>query len=297
MKRVFPLLLCVFIVAMASCQVAGPKTADFSSPVAGEVKPWTNLKFRNDSADFQFMVIADRTGACRKGVFAKACDRVNLLQPEFVMCIGDLINGSTTDKKVLKTEWDEFDGIVKKLEMPFFYIAGNHDIGNPVMAEIWGSRYGPEYYHFVYKNVLFLCLCTEDQRPGNISDTQVEYVQKTLKANKDVRWTFIFMHQPLYQGLGEKWKAIETALGERQHTVFAGHCHSYSMFKKANGTYIRMATTGGGSPLQGPRAGTFDHVAWVTVTPKGPRIANLMLNGIYGEDVKKEAQPPAPPAK
>ncbi len=284
MRRIPILSLCIFVFALAGCQTTG-----FYSPVSGEATPWTNLNFRNNPADFQFAVMADRTGGCRPGVFEKACDKLNLLQPEFVMCVGDLIEGGTTDRNVLKMQQDEFDGIVGKLEMPFFHVAGNHDIGNPVMAETWRDRYGREYYYFIYKNVLFLCLCTEDERPGNISDAQVEYFEKALDAHKDVRWTFLFMHEPLYQTPGEPWQAIEAALGDRPFTVFAGHMHTHAIMKKGNGTYIRMATTGAGSPLQGPAAGTFDHIVWVAMTPQEPRIANMMLDGILGEDVIAEA--------
>ncbi len=284
MRRILVFQLCIFVFALAGCGTTG-----FSSPVTGEATPWTHLNFRNNPADFQFAVMGDRTGGCRLGIFAKACDRLNLLQPEFVICVGDLIEGATADKNVLKTQRDEFDGIVGKLEMPFFYVVGNHDIGNPVMAETWRSRYGREYYYFIYRNVLFLCLCTEDDRPGNISDVQVEYFKNAIQANKDVRWTFLFMHQPLYQAPGGPWQAIEAALGDRPFTVFAGHLHTHAIMKRGNGTYIRMATTGAGSPLQGPMTGTFDHVIWVTMAPEGPRIANIMLNGIFGEDVVAEA--------
>ena len=45
--------------------------------------------------------------------------------------------------------------------MPFFYLPGNHDVGNDVADEIWDELYGVRYYSFVYKNVLFLCLNTQ----------------------------------------------------------------------------------------------------------------------------------------
>ena len=56
------------------------------------------------------------------------------------------------------------------------YVPGNHDISNQVMAADWDRRFGSSYYHFVYRDVLFLCLNTEDQKPSNISEKQIEYV-------------------------------------------------------------------------------------------------------------------------
>jgi hypothetical protein len=40
--------------------------------------------------------------------------------------------------------------------------------------------------------------------------------------------------------------------------------------------------------LRGPLFGQFDHVVWVTMTDAGPRIANLLLEGIWDEDVRTE---------
>jgi len=49
-----------------------------------------------------------------------------------------------------------------------------------------------------------------------------------------------------------------------------------------------LATTGGGSKLRGRAFGEFDQVAWVTMTDHGPRIANLLLDGIWNEDALTE---------
>ena len=99
-----------------------------------------------------------------------------MLQPEFVMSVGDLIEGYTEDTVELERQWEEFEGFVDQLEMPFFYVPGNHDITNKVMQDLWKEHFGPTHYHFVYKDVLFLCLDSEDQYRGagrgSISDEQ-----------------------------------------------------------------------------------------------------------------------------
>src|SRR6516162_6552026 len=58
-------------------------------------KPWTSLDLDAASDDFHFAVVSDRTGAERKGVFPKAVAQLNLLQPRFVVSVGDLIEGYT----------------------------------------------------------------------------------------------------------------------------------------------------------------------------------------------------------
>jgi len=251
--------------------------------------PWTHLEFKNNPEHFQFLIVTDRTGGHRPGVFEDAVRKINLLQPEFVVSVGDLIEGYTEELEQLETEWEEFNSFVERLEMPFFYVPGNHDISNPVMAELWKERLGRSYYHFVYGDVLFLCLNSEDPPFSQISEKQRAYIRETLDANADVRWTLVFVHKPLWTIEEDSgWDEVEAMLADRPHTVFAGHYHNYMKHVRNDGkaNYFVLATTGGGSQLRGPAYGEFDHVVWVTMTDQGPRIANLMLEGIHDEDIR-----------
>lgn len=255
--------------------------------------PWTSLDLNNNPKNFQFAIVTDRTGGHRPGVFMDAINKLNLLQPEFVMSVGDLIEGYTEDIDELNRQWDEFDSFVQQLDMPFFYLPGNHDITNQTMEDLWKKRLGPTYYHFVYNNVLFLALNSEDQKKGagkgTISDEQYEYIQKVLAENKDVDWTLVFMHQPLWtQKSPERWYDVENLLKDRKHTVYTGHVHRYTKYVRNKRNYFTLATTGGASGLRGPSMGEFDHVVWITMTEQGPIMANLLLEGIWDENVLDE---------
>jgi len=126
-------------------------------------KPWTSQNFRNDQESFQFAIIGDRTGGANaEGTFALAMDQLNLLQPEFVINVGDIIEGYTRDKADLHSQWEEAEGLTRILDMPFFLTRGNHDASYPEAKEVWSERHGPAYYHFLYRNVLFMVLDTED---------------------------------------------------------------------------------------------------------------------------------------
>jgi hypothetical protein len=252
--------------------------------------PWSTLNFNNNPFNFQFAIVSDRTGGHRPGVFEDGIKKLNLLHPEFVMSVGDLIEGYTEDLDELNRQWNEFTGFIDALQFPFFYVPGNHDITNKVMEDLWIKKFGTTYYSFVYGDVLFLCMNSEDQArgagKGTISDEQYEWVVKQLEANQNVRWTLLFMHQPLWhQQDTKRWNEIETILANRKHTVFTGHEHRYVQEKRNNGNYFVLATTGGGSALRGPKLGEFDHVVWVTMTNEGPILANLQLEGIWSENV------------
>ncbi|HSQ57587.1 MAG TPA: metallophosphoesterase [Gemmata sp.] len=257
---------------------------------SGEKNPWTSLKLNNDADQFQFAIVSDRTGGHRAKVFSQAVARVNLLQPQFVMSVSDLIEGYTLKEDTLKQEWDEFDGYVKRFEMPFFYVPGNHDMTNKTQVTKWGERYGKRYYSFTYKNCLFLCLCSENPPDmGTIDPEQQTWIAKTLEDNKNARWTFVFLHKPIWTAKDlEKngWGPVEKMLTGRKYNVFCGHVHRYQPFDRNGTQYFQLATTGGGSRLRGLEYGEFDHVCWITMKKDAPVITQVMLDGILPADLK-----------
>ena len=58
-------------------------------------RPFTHLEFKNDPDEFQFAFLSDNAGGSRPGVLPAAVRMLNLLQPEFVVGLGDLIEGYT----------------------------------------------------------------------------------------------------------------------------------------------------------------------------------------------------------
>ena len=116
------------------------------------------------------------------------------------------------------------------------------------------------------------------------------FVKKTLAANSDSRWTLIFLHRPLWNQTNLEsngWLEVEKALGNRPATVFAGHIHHYQKFNRHGRDYYQLATTGGGSKMRGLPYGEFDHLVWVTMKKTGPTIANILLDGILPEDLRR----------
>ncbi len=263
------------------------------SDVTTEAKPWTNLDFNNNPEDFQFAIVTDHTGGPREGIFAEAVSKLNLLQPEFVMSIGDFIEGYENTQPQLDTQWKKFLANLDTLEMPFFFVPGNHDNGRPLWAEVYKARFGVEYFSFVYKKVLFVCLSTNDGAEKNtgISQEQIDYVRGVLAKHTDVRWTLVFQHKPLWNDDGAQgWKEMAALFEGRKATFFAGHTHNYLSQEKGGISFITLATTGAGSRLRGVAYGEFDQIAWVTVSDEGPRVANLLLDGILDKDIRTPEQ-------
>jgi hypothetical protein len=255
--------------------------------------PVTDKPVNNARGVFHFAVLPDRTGGNRPDVYEGALAKLNLLQPEFVMCTGDLIDGYTTDPQVVTAQWNEFDALVNRLQMPFHYVAGNHDISNPLMLDAWRARHGSPWSSFVYQDVLFISLHTEDRPFGGLGAEQLAWVQQTLAANAGVRWTMLFMHRPLWREKNQGgFEQVRALLKGRKFTVFASHYHNYLKSSIDGMDAYIVATAGGASDLRGAEFGEFDHLAWVTMKPQGPVVANLTLSGILPDDLVTEATHP-----
>lgn len=260
-------------------------------------KPWSDKPVLNDPERFQIAILTDRTGGHRPGVWMDAVRKLNLLRPEFVVSVGDLIEGYSEDRDKVQAQWEEFLGFIDKMEMRFFFVAGNHDVTNPMMHAIWREHFGREWYSFDYKDVHFVCMLSEDP-VEHLGDEQLTWLEQDLAEHADARWTLVFLHKPLWvyaerdlaagNADSTNWKRVESLLVDRPHTVFAGHVHHYVQYQRNDQEYYSLATTGGGSQLRGNEYGEFDHITWLTMEADGPHVANLRLDGILRPDVVTE---------
>lgn len=321
MRRITCVLITIGL-ALHGCDRIGPAAPPdvFRHSLTSVATPWTHERFDDDTDKFTFAIFSDLNGGQRAGIFETAIAQINLLRPELILSVGDLIDGGSEDRDKLARDWNEFDSDVSRAIAPVFYVGGNHDLTNLTMSAVWEERYGARYYHFAYKNVLFVVLDTEDNPPermreiyraraaaieildgrapgkweeteyfnmpertfGKIGEDQVNYVRKALAEYNDVRWTFLLMHKPAWRQADDTGFArIETALADRPYTVINGHFHTYSHETRHGRDYISLGTTGGSQNAQSDAA--FDHVTLVTMSAGGPTISNLRLDGILDQ--------------
>jgi len=291
----------------------------FEHTITDGPKPWTGEEFELEEEDFTFAIISDLTGGERPNIYSTAVQQLNRLDPTFVLSVGDLIDGGTEDTLQLAKEWDSFDARISKLNMPFFHLGGNHDLTNPRMREFWNERFGPTYYHFIYEDILFLMMDSEDfeeqrmmeiykaratalkiidgeiegeytdseyyhmpeRRTGAMSQKQLDYYKNVLATNTNVKWTFVLMHKPLWMREDNKGLGqLESLLKQRPYTVINGHFHSFSHQKRNERDYMILGTTGGAQFENDSMS--FDHVTLVRMA-KEPVITHLKMNGILDE--------------
>jgi 3',5'-cyclic AMP phosphodiesterase CpdA len=312
-------LLSIVIFAVLSCSTLSHRSIEqeFRHHINSEIRPWTNERFDSADSKFTFAVFSDLTGGERERVFEIAVAQLSLLRPELIINVGDLIDGGTENENEIHQQWDSFDKRAERARAPVFYVGGNHDLTGSVLQGVWDQRIGRRYYHFVYKNVLFLVLDTEDNTPertqeifeirkagidvyikegpeafadteyaklpekssGNLTVAQSAYFVEAIANNQDVRWTFLFMHKAPWERVDEtNFAVIEESLTDRPYTVFNGHIHAYEHIERLGRDYIRLATTGGVHYPNLPMS--MDHITLVTIDDKGVDIANLLLSGI-----------------
>lgn len=318
-KRDFILSLLILVLGCSSPSNHNPL---FEHDIKSGPTPWTGDQFESTEDDFTFAIISDLTGGERPNIYSTAVGQLNRLDPTFVLSVGDLIDGGTEDTLQLEKEWDSFENRASMLNMPFFHLGGNHDLTNPVMREFWKKRFGPRYYHFVYENILFLMIDSEDyeeqrmieiyrarakaiqildgeiegvyeeseyyhmqeRNVGGMSNDQFNYYKDVLSRYPDVKWTFLLMHKPLWMREDEKGLGrLEALLIDRPYSVINGHFHSFSHRKRNGRDYTILGTTGGS---QNPTDSmSFDHVTLVRMA-KEPIITHLKMEGILDETGK-----------
>ncbi|TLS51776.1 hypothetical protein FE782_12740 [Paenibacillus antri] len=140
-------------------------------------RPWFGRLSEGRYEAFSFAVLGDRCGMATEGVFERALEILKDLRPEFVVTVGDMIEGYWRNEADAHAEWDEFDAKVEAAGLPFFPAVGNHDYSNRLMADVWRERKGPTYYAFRVGDALFVMLNTE-QTPDELPDAVVDAIKR-----------------------------------------------------------------------------------------------------------------------
>lgn len=290
-------------------------------------RPWLGDLKPTETGDFAFAVVGDRCGIATPGIFEKGLEIVQALKPDFVLSVGDLVEGYWNHEEEAHEEWEYVDHLLKRIKLPFFHVVGNHDYGNETMVKVWRERKGFEYYAFRYHDGLFLFVNTEESPKGmsgdfvdlfrkvtenvklepekskehvqeffnqmmgkvskedlekanfsNISDEQLEFFEKVLNENEDVKQTFVLMHKPAWKAKDTQFQRLEGMLKNRKYTMFAGHVHQLEVMKRNDHDHIQMGRTGAFGHGEG--VGSIDHILWVTVKNGETNFKVIELNGV-----------------
>lgn len=205
---------------------------------------------------FTVAILGDRTGGEPEGIemLRRAVYELNQINPDFVIHIGDMVQGYTRDDVKWMEEYEEFVSAMDKLNVPWYPTAGNHDVFTPVwdpndrtFEELYQSYFGPLYYSFDYKNSHFVVMYTDEAMASKpvISSQQIEWLKKDLAGTQKTN-IFVFMHKPAWRYNDSNWDTVHQIIKNFPvKAVVAGHFHAYQKDMNKDGIqYYLMGVTG-----------------------------------------------------
>lgn len=255
---------------------------------------------------FHFVIYGDRTGGLPEGieVLKQAVVDTNLLDPDLVMTVGDLIQGYTEKPQWMK-EMTEYHSVMNRLNMRWFPVAGNHDIYWRGEGDAPGGHhesnyeehFGPLWYSFKHKNAGFIVLYSDEGDPATnrkafnegelqrMSQQQLAFLDKALADLKDQDHVFAFLHHPRWTGggyEGSNWDVVHNKLRQAGNVsaVFAGHIHHIRYDPQDGIEYHTLATTGGHLNGDIPDAGYLHHLNLVTVRKDRISVSALPVGSV-----------------
>ncbi|MHB8578796.1 MAG: metallophosphoesterase [Ignavibacteriaceae bacterium] len=242
--------------------------------------------------EFHFVVWGDSQFENQK-TFDEIVKETELLHPDFVIHVGDMIHGYTYDINTARKQWKKFKEQISPLTVPFYPTPGNHDVTTkeiqPAYTETWGKD--KLFYSFNYKNSHFIILnAFLNQDFDTIPPKELEWFKNDLENAKNAENIFISFHSPLYMNPKYDWKPIQELLKKYSiKGVFSGHYHIYD-FRVENGIPYFCLNSSGNMDFTNFLAGYGHGFLYVTVNGGKVSYAFISNGKVYPPDAVKAGE-------
>jgi hypothetical protein len=247
------------------------------------------LTDQSEKEAFRFAVVGDTKSI---GTFERIAEELRHQALDFAVLLGDVAyNGTESFHRWLRSEINEY-----KLEVPTFYIIGNHDV-DPATFPVrrFEEIYGPGIFSFVYQDCLFIGLRILDEPYSN--QESIDFLTHIASGPTErFRHKFVFMHIPPpisadFSARSFNGGAKLVALFKKVQAdyVFAGDFHGYARTRFGLTNYL--VTGGGGARLKNKKFKQFHHAVVVTVSQDrvSERIIQVDKNEEFEDALEKLA--------
>jgi predicted phosphodiesterase len=197
--------------------------------------------------EFHFVILGDRTGGAVRGVYEQAWRETNRDNPDFVISVGDTIEGG--NDSTVDAEWQQIVHILAPYRRyRLFLTPGNHDVWSVASAQAF-EKYSkhPLHYSFDYKQAHFAVL--DNSRSDSLPAEELAYLQKDLQIHEKQPVKFIFSHRPswILQAVLANPDFALHRLAKRYAVryIIAGHLHEMLRFDVEGVSYLSIASSGG----------------------------------------------------
>ena len=226
-----------------------------------------------ESNDFRFAIIGDRTGEATAGVYERVWEEVDRLRPDFVINVGDVIEGG--DDSTAEQEWKQMAAVWRRYAYPLYFTPGNHDIWSAASERIYEKYTGRRpFYSFDYRSAHFTVL--DNSRTENLSDGQLRFLERDLDENRSRPLKFVFFHRPSVWLIPLKFQsefALHGVLKKYGVTAaFSGHTHQFARLERDGITYVCACSSGGHLRASGDAFAQGWFYGYVVATVQGSKV-------------------------
>jgi len=244
-------------------------------------------------------ILPDRTTGEDWGLphLARAVEDLNLLRPDAVFCVGDLVQGYTRELETWDREVDDYLRIVGDLQADFWPTAGNHDVisgerdaSDRRFADRYRERFGPLHYAVRLDHGTAIVLFSDESLDGGdviFSDQQLAWLEGVLQTTSPETPTILLMHRPLWRYRDVGWfDRVHPVLVEHDvDAVIAGHFHALQRDDDRDGIEYHLLGVCGGAIDQHPLTGQFNHVSLLDLGPGDEvHVRHLPTGVVLGDD-------------
>jgi len=194
---------------------------------------------------FRFVVIGDRTGQPRAGVYEQVLKQAESEHPAFAISVGDSIEGLRDS--TAEAEWEQVRRVWPG-DFAVYLAPGNHDIWSVRSEELFRKFSGhPPHYSFDYAEAHFTVL--DNSRSDALSAAELAFLENDLREHTNQPLKFIVSHRPSWivnAVVGDpNFQLQQIAKRYGAQYVIAGHIHEMLHILLDNIDYVSMPSAGG----------------------------------------------------